>query len=184
MLNLAKNQSWSEGQSFISGCRQNNHFLANSASAVLFTWTDIHNHNRFRYFTKAIQDCNNDYKDAGCQGYRIPWLQVALATDMKVPDLKDVSRQDDVGTQRTLGVQALLDTVVCLGQGHGERSLGVHLHNNNQCCLTLLLKWTCYCNQIWLETLQHYQQLLKEKYTSIIKNCNPFFARSSSPTLR
>lgn len=84
----------------------------------------------------------------------------------RVVHLQDGSRQDDSGTQRTLGVQALLDTVVCLGQGHGERSLGVHLHNNNnQCCLTLLLKWTCYCNQIWLETLQHYQQLLKEKVT-------------------
>lgn len=40
MLNLAKNQLWSVGQSIISGCRLNRAFFAKSAS-VPFTWNTV-----------------------------------------------------------------------------------------------------------------------------------------------
>jgi len=100
----------------------------------------------------------------------LSWLQVAMATGchgyrqgmciVKEADLQDGSRQDDVGTQRTLGVQGLLDTVVSLGQGHGERGLGVHLHNNNN------QRWPTLLVTVIKQrhgTLQHDQQLFKQK---------------------
>ena len=46
---------------------------------------------------------------------------------MRSPYLNHRARENDVCAQRALGIIALVLTEVCLGQGHGERSLGVDL---------------------------------------------------------
>ena len=46
--------------------------------------------------------------------------------------LQNRSRQDDVSTEGTLRVKALLFAVVGLSQRHGQRRLGVHLQDTAQ----------------------------------------------------
>lgn len=43
------------------------------------------------------------------------------------PHLQHRAGEDDVGTKGILRVVSLVLTEVCLGQGHGQGSLGVHL---------------------------------------------------------
>lgn len=109
MLNLAKNQLWSDGQSIISGCRLNRALFAKSAS-VPFTWS------------------------RGGRWVKVSWLFIITWIHSWVcvcvcVYLHHRSRQDDVSAERTLRVVALLSAVISLSQRHGQRRLRVHLQD-------------------------------------------------------
>lgn len=113
MLNLAKNQLWSEGQPIISGCRLNRAFFAKPASSVPFTWT-----------RGMREGGGHSTAQTLSPGYTGMCICVYFY-------INDRSRQDDVGTERTLRVKSLLSTVIGLSQRHGQRCQRVNLQETH-----------------------------------------------------